>query len=97
VNRLRSIVWLQEVDEVAKVLQEKNQQVFFGNQNQFLFMRKKDKGQSTRSLNNMRGEVSCFEILGEVSCFEILTKYTSKIFEIKEGQKSKNVAFEILK
>ena len=47
VNRLRSIVWLQEVDEVAKVLREKNQQVVFGNQNQFLFMRKKDKGQST--------------------------------------------------
>ena len=37
----------QEVVEVAKVLQEKkNQHVLFGKQNQFLFMRKKDKVQS---------------------------------------------------
>ena len=33
VNTLSSIVWPQEVVEVAKVLQEKNQQVVFGNQN----------------------------------------------------------------
>jgi hypothetical protein len=32
---------------VAKVSQEKNQQVVFGMQNYFLFMRKKDKGEST--------------------------------------------------
>jgi hypothetical protein len=30
---MRSIIWPQEVVEVAKVLQEKNQQVGFGKQN----------------------------------------------------------------
>jgi hypothetical protein len=30
---MRSIIWPQEVVEVAKVLQEKNQQVVFGKQN----------------------------------------------------------------
>ena len=66
---MRSIVWPQEVVEVAKVLQEKNQQVVFGKQNGFLLMRKKRQR----------------------------SKYTSKTFEIKNGQKSKNVALEILK
>ena len=47
VNTLRSIVWPQEVVEVAKVLQEQNQQVLFGKQNYSLLMRKKDKGQIT--------------------------------------------------
>ena len=45
-TKLRSVIRHNlghSIDEVAKVLQEKNQQVVFGNQNQFLFMRKKTK------------------------------------------------------
>jgi hypothetical protein len=40
---VRSTVWPQEIVEVAKVLQEKNQEVVFGKRNQFLLMRKKTK------------------------------------------------------
>jgi hypothetical protein len=40
-NTLRSIVWPQEVVEMARVLQGKIQQVLFGKQNYFFSMRKK--------------------------------------------------------
>ena len=62
-------MWLQEVDEVAKVLQEKKSASGFW-KSKSIFIHEKKRQRS---------------------------KYTSKTFEIKKGQKSKNIALEILK
>ena len=66
---MRSIIWPQEVVEVAKVLQEKKSASGFWKA-KLIFIHEKNRQRS---------------------------KYTSKTFEIKNGQKSKNVALEILK